>query len=157
MMGLKQHYENVRQVEGTWQLSWFDIEYFIQELHYEITKSYPTQENFHVVGITKGGVIPATLLAKKLNASLDVLDPDGDPDTWNILRSDKIVIIVDDISDSGKTLRKIFSNVPSNLGDYIKVATLCFRKTTEFEPDWSALKVFTDAWMVFPWENGVEK
>jgi hypoxanthine phosphoribosyltransferase len=64
--------------------------------------------------------------------------------------------IVDDICDSGETFKKIFQtyqteySFPFNL----KFACLHFKPhTSHFNPEFSANKFFSDAWISYPWER----
>ncbi len=85
-----------------------------------------------VYGIPRGGLVPAVMLSHRLGLPL-------------VQKIGKNTLIVDDISDSGKTLNKL--NKPN------KVAVLMQRKNTEFKCDFVGKHIDHEDWLVFPWET----
>ena len=127
-----------------------------------------------VVGISRGGLIPATLVAKHLNASevYSVGLRSYDSDCYHATRRDtpyvyqdinyigslsrgEPVLIVDDISDEGKTLQYLTNEGTSNISTAtpIKTATIFIKEKTEFIPNIYHIKVPNEQWVIFPWEN----
>ena len=97
---------------------------------------------YNIYGIPRGGLIPAVLLSHKL----------GIPITQELK---SYSLVVDDISDSGSTLRKILDrcdNPVYNLRE-VYTATLYEREDTIVNPDFVGLHVKYNDWLVFPWEN----
>ena len=116
-------------------LSWNDIETAVESLAYQIRQSDETIGA--IVGLARGGLIPAVMLSHKLGIPL-VSD---DHDTEGYL------LIVDDICDTGNTLEY-----------YVKyegalTATIHHKQTAIVKPDFYYSLVPQDKWIVYPWEN----
>ena len=96
-----------------------------------------------VYGIPKGGLIPAVVIANILDAQLftNIRTVQG-----NILDPEEILII-DDISDTGKTLIGI-----KDITKY-KTITLYIKEGTKFMPDYYLHKCKREEWLVFAWEE----
>ena len=89
-----------------------------------------------VYGLPRGGLPIAVYMSHKLNLPL-------------LFYPTKNSLIVDDISDTGKTLQ----NLPNK-----KIATLFSTDWTITKPDWFVdKKLNKDEWIVFPYENEQEK
>lgn len=118
-----------------------------------------------IVGINRGGCIPAILLSHKLNVPhlpIDVRLRDhtklNKPDLsllYELMRKDKKTLIVDDINDTGDTLQFIWDVMEDR--DLIKYATIYNNEPSSFDKvDYSAYNINKDknpAWLVFPWEE----
>lgn len=127
---------------GKFHISWEEIEELVDILHSQITRSgYKITD---IYGLQRGGLIPAVLLSHRL----------GIPMTKGTISP--TTLIVDDICDSGETFSKIFQryqteySFPFNL----KFACLHFKPhTSRFNPDFSANRFYSDAWISYPWET----
>ena len=116
-------------------VTWDEIEELVELLCLQIVKSGYQIE--HIYGLQRGGLIPAVLLSHKLGIPMT-----QNPNSPNVL-------IIDDICDSGKTFHDIFIEYPKS-----KFACLHFKPhTSYFNPDFSANKFFSDAWINYPWEK----
>ena len=62
------------------------------------------------------------------------------------------VLIVDDISDKGHTLRHVVDHVREAFGNPIQTATIFTKHSTTFIPDYFYKCVEDDQWVTFPWE-----
>ncbi len=117
-----------------------------------------------VVGVLRGGVVPARLIADRLGvedlAVVEVKLYKGvgvrrekpyirQPLVVNVL--DKRVLIVDDVSDTGLTLQVAVNAISMHGPASIRTATLYVKPWTKFVPDYYAVQ--TDKWVVFPWER----
>ena len=127
----------------------------------------------YVVGVARGGLIPATLIAKYLGVR-EVLSiglksyNDGDdytsrvpephvyqdlasscPQIW---RGDP-VLIVDDISDKGNTLQYIDDNLTKQGAINLHTAVIFSKPGTSYEPTYTYSSVPDDEWVLFPWEK----
>jgi len=116
-----------------------------------------------VVGITRAGVIPAAVIASILDIdfhSLRISRRAGDdvrerPAIFSDVPSDvrgKRVLIVDEITTSGDTLRLALAAVRGVHPAEVRTAT-SFARTSGYQPDYSALTM--DAEVVFPWDRQV--
>tara|TARA_R100000951_G_scaffold88755_1_gene76860 strand:+ start:1741 stop:2127 length:387 start_codon:yes stop_codon:yes gene_type:complete len=108
-------------------ISWEEVEILVNILHDNILES---DEDFDtVMGLPRGGLIPAVMLSHKLGLPYKL---DGN------------ALVIDDICDSGKTLKTIQS----------PTAVLHYKPHTSIiEPTFYACKFESDDWIVYPWEN----
>jgi hypoxanthine phosphoribosyltransferase len=143
-------------------LSWADVEQGVNIIINRIgNKKYD-----YVVGIANGGLIPATLIAKKLKLkTMSVgLESYENKDFKNvtlwseinkriyILQQHGLCLLVDDISDSGKSFNYIKNAYLKNEEILCDTASLVVKPKTSFMPDYFAMNVHTDTWVKFPWE-----
>jgi hypoxanthine phosphoribosyltransferase len=156
-------------------VNWSDVERQTQEI---IRQMY--LDEFHpdyVVGITRGGLIPANLISQYLEVPMHTLkvslrdDDQCETNAWMAedAFAGKKILIVDDINDSGATLNWIRqdwqgSNLPNDTawaqiwGGNVRVAVLYDNQSShnEIEVTYSAEQVNkfeTPQWIVFPWEE----
>lgn len=108
-----------------------------------------------IIGLTRGGLVPAIQLSNKndikmLTLALSLRDNTNDSmyekELSEIQKHDNILII-DDIYDYGKTVAKIKQDLP---GKNLKFYTIY--STDENAVDYFSLKKEIDDWIVFPWE-----
>jgi hypoxanthine phosphoribosyltransferase len=109
-------------------LSWDDISVLVEDLCDTIASS--GAEITSITGIKRGGLIPAVMISHKLN--IPYVD-----------RINKDTLVVDDICDTGETLKKSIA---------MYTATLHYKPTAGFTPDFYAKEVGTE-WIVYPWER----
>ena len=149
------------------ELSWADVDNATDRLAVEVLNS---QINIDaILGLSRGGLVPAVLLANKLN--IDRVYSYGLRSyTGNMigaiktyqhiganLGTEENILIVDDISDKGETLGYVKGQVctDSHL-DYIHkniyTCTLCIKRSTNFLPTWHCDTYDDDVWVTFPWE-----
>ena len=115
-----------------------------------------------VVGIAKAGVIPGAVVASMLGCDFFSMKISRDTDTGKMRARPKIiqaaprealgkrVLIVDEITTSGDTLR-MATNALRQVGPIeIRTATN-FVKLGSFKPDYYALE--TELTVVFPWDR----
>lgn len=110
-----------------------------------------------IVGISRGGLIPATILSHRLGVPMIELcwqTRDGDAQDLETLETIKkafnidTTLFVDDICDSGKTINQIKKFIPSSR--WLTLIT----KTTDVE--YAPIRLeenVHDRWIVFPWEK----
>ena len=116
-----------------------------------------------IISINRGGCVPGVFLSHRLNLKHKVIDiqfrdsnrsPDFKMVKKKIKRFDNI-LLVDDINDSGKTLKTIYdlSNAYSKI---IYNATLIYNQESIIKTDFYGrmIKRSEDKnWYVFPWEQ----
>jgi len=142
-------------------LTWDDITSAVSRVTDAITSSGYEVEV--VVGILRGGVIPAVLVADRLGVKdIGVMDikfyeAPGVTGKEPYLRQpltlpirDKNVLIVDDISDTGLTLKVALDVVRHYAPRSVRTATLYVKPWTKLTPDYYAF--VTEDWVVFPWD-----
>ena len=116
-----------------------------------------------VVAISRGGFDPARILCDQLSvqrlASLQVeyytgVDQRrGAPEIVFPLNADVPnlkALVVDDVSDSGNSLKTAIDHVFERGASEVRVATLHVKPWSNFRPDYFAEEV--EAWVVYPWE-----
>jgi hypoxanthine phosphoribosyltransferase len=115
-------------------VSWHEVDTLINILVSWVKEEQPQIDS--VMGLPRGGLIPAVMLSHKLNIPL-VFEP-----TIKTL-------IVDDICDSGKTFKDMLEEHPFNA-----FAALHYKPhTSRIIPTCYGNEFFSDAWLVYPWEQ----
>ena len=109
-------------------LSWDDINILVEDLCQTIASSGVQIKS--IIGIQRGGLIPAVMISHKLHIPF-------------VSRINKDTLVVDDICDTGETLK-------NTIGMY--TATLHYKPTAIFTPDFYSKEVGTE-WIVYPWER----
>jgi hypoxanthine phosphoribosyltransferase len=109
-------------------LSWDDINILVEDLCQTIASSGADIKS--ITGIQRGGLIPAVMISHKLHIPY-------------VSRINKDTLVVDDICDTGETLK-------NTIGMY--TATLHYKPTAIFTPDFYSKEVGTE-WIVYPWER----
>jgi hypoxanthine phosphoribosyltransferase len=109
-------------------LCWDDINILVEDLCTTIRQSGAQIKS--ITGIERGGLVPAVMISHKLNIPY-------------VTKINKDTLVVDDICDSGETLKKTVAGY---------TATLHYKKTAIFTPDFYSKEVGTE-WIVYPWER----
>lgn len=121
-------------------------------------KDQITEDFDCIVGITKGGIFLAGMLAQLLdnrNVYLIAYSGGGEGNSIKRLSSihselkDKKILLVDDLSDKGNTLIMAKSDL-EGLNNQVVIATLHYKPETKLIPDYFA-SIETE-WIVYPWE-----
>jgi hypoxanthine phosphoribosyltransferase len=141
--------------------SWNQIYKMLLEQSEKICKSRYQPDI--IVGIARGGIIPANILSDllKINkvAIIRIEFYEGIAKqriqpilthTLNVAVDGKRILIVDDVSDSGQSLKIVKQHLTEKGAMEIKIATLYAKPTTQTLPDY--FEKTTDCWIVFPWE-----
>ena len=130
----------------------------------------------YIVGITRGGLIPAVMFSHYLDVPMHTLkvslrDDDG-PESNLWMAEDafagKNILIVDDINDAGSTLNWIKEDWPSGCfpnddkwssiwNHNVRFAVMINNAVSQFrDADYFGMEINkheTPCWVVFPWEN----
>lgn len=118
----------------------------------DIASHYKYDKITRIIGISRGGLIPAVRLSHLLNIPMETLNwqtRDGEKKQYfkllNIAKYEDIstTLFVDDICDSGATLEEISKFVP----DAVFATLVTKNQLPEFSP-----KMIGDEWIIFPWE-----
>ena len=159
--------------------TWKDIEHMIQ-----VINNLMFVDNWkpdYIVGLTRGGLVPATILSNMTNIPMYALDvrfrdTGGNytgPESCGWMRDDAIglmgqvthkkhkknILIIDDINDSGRTLSWIKQDWQAEecFGDNVRTACLIDNSPSGFDIlDYTALEINKEenpVWIVFPWEG----
>lgn len=123
-------------------MSWQEVEEAVTKIASKIDRT-----KVHAIyGVPRGGLVLAVLLSHKLDVPMVT-------DLKNILPYRR-VLIVDDISDSGRTLQSLIKNVFSQVAYSWAVpltATIHYKPGSRFRPDIYYKE--TEDWIVYPWET----
>ena len=147
-------------------------------------KQYYSWEHFHtlvgevkkqvtpipniIVSIGKGGSIPGVILAEIFecnNLNLGLKSYQGQsrgqiheyqsPRCYEGLQ-DANILIVDDIADSGETLKYAVNKFIGNGCERVKTASIFYKPCSIFKPDFFAEEVSESTWIVLPWESNLD-
>ena len=114
-----------------------------------------------IVGLVRGGLIPSVYLSHSLGVPMITFDPhllhsNGDPREPIFLPISpsitKVILILDDISDTGKTLSKC-QKFFDNRGFKIFTASVFINQTTTIHESDHYVKDSEKKWVVFPYEE----
>jgi len=106
-----------------------------------------------VVGLVRGGSVPANLISQFLDVPCYMVNKDEDT---HVLPDGKNILVIDDINDTGKALTEVSNYLTFNYEANFKYATLISNMGSTFEVDYFSIdinKLEEDIWIVFPWEN----
>jgi len=160
--------------------TWSDIEHHTQEILRQIHADDWRPD--YVVGLTRGGLVPANLISQYLGCRMETLkvslrdDTECESNLWmaedafgHEMERPKNILIVDDINDTGATLNYIREDWPSGCfpdnsrwtevwGSNVRVAVLVDNESSKsgIPVSYSAVdlnKAEQDSWIVFPWEE----
>jgi len=119
-----------------------------------------------VIALLRGGVVPARLFSDYFHVNLDfsVLDVklyNGIGTTNDEVHvsefygniKGKNILIVDDIWDSGRTMRAVLKYFSTYETSNIKTCTVYLKENAEGKPDYYSEIAKEDEWVVFPWEK----
>jgi uncharacterized protein len=121
-----------------------------------------------VVGITRGGLVPAVYVSHYFNAPLKTIEvsfrdsgvKESVADLVSLLQKGKKLLFVDDICDSGETLEWIYKEIESYNQRYVallKTMVLIHNLgCTKANPDYYGTeinKTEQNVWVVFPFEQ----
>ena len=150
---------------------WIQIERWANRIALDILKTDWRPD--YIVGLTRGGLVPAVLLSHTLNIPMHTLkvalrddDQDCEHNAWmpEDVSNGKNILIVDDINDTGDTLawiredwdKSVYGNtIPTEWHKRIRVAVLVNNLASREQIDWCAIDINKSedpSWIVFPWE-----
>jgi hypoxanthine phosphoribosyltransferase len=116
-------------------LSWDDVNEAVESLAHQIKNSNEHIEA--ITGLPRGGLIPAVLLSHKLGLPYVNLSNDCE--------GHENVLVVDDICDSGETLKEYHQ--------FFTTATIHYKQLAIVKPDFYYSLAPENEWIVYPWEQ----
>jgi len=145
------------QKDKSFPVSWDQFHRDSRALAWRLSEQGPFES---MVAITRGGLVPAAIVARELNIRLvetvsvksyqhqnqgdiEVLKPITDA----ILRGKGKVLIVDDLVDTGATARVVRAMLPS-----AHFATVYAKPLGRELVDTFVTEVSQDTWIYFPWD-----
>jgi len=131
----------VNHIMSIIKFTWEEFDNCADMIADEIKKQGLLNKFTHIYGIPRGGLPLAVALSHRLNKFLTT-------DSINVFRiSGRHILVVDDISDSGKTLKEINPSLS---------ATIHMVKDTAFRPTIHLLLKDKGDWIEYPWERKKE-
>jgi hypoxanthine phosphoribosyltransferase len=141
------------------KVSWAKLGRFMDQLAEDLSE----YKFDRVIGISRGGLIPGVFLSHKFNAPFTAVGVSSYNDETHLQESlicdtpdvifegwEGLILIVDDIADSGKTLQFLQSKIAHNDKISVVIATLYYKEGSIVKPDYYVET--TSRWIVFPWE-----
>jgi hypothetical protein len=117
-----------------------------------------------IVGVSRGGWIPARVLCDLLSAPVlanigvefytDIGETERRPRLTQPLSTDvsgKKVLLVDEVTDTGQSLKLAKEHIVKEGAKEVRTATMYTKPRSAIEPDYHEKK--TSSWLVFPWET----
>lgn len=117
-----------------------------------------------IVGISRGGWPPARIMSDllenpelasvKAEFYLGVAETKGEPvitQPVSVSVGGKKVLVVDDVADTGKSLRLVRNHLREHGASKVKVATIYYKPWSIMVPDYYERE--TSSWVIFPWER----
>mgnify|MGYP000521756859 CR=1 FL=1 len=117
-----------------------------------------------IVGVSRGGWPPARVMSDLLgNVELanirvefyrGVAEAGNEPvitQPLSVSVKGRRVLIMDDVADTGKSLKLVKEHVEKRKADIIKIATIYYKPWSVIIPDYYVR--VTRRWIVFPWER----
>lgn len=139
-------------------ISWDEYNELVSSIASQIGQNEPEA----IVGLTRGGLVPAVQLSHMYNAKLYCLNislRDGKCSSesfdWRRLEKYNRILVVDDINDSGNTLEAVYKQCYTKEILKPTFATLLSKDSSKFDIDVAGEYINKDKendWIVFPWE-----
>lgn len=150
------------------KISWDEIESGVDEISNRINHDFVMSSVDVIVPIARGGLVPGRLVSERINVnkmccltarfykedgkqseSVEIEYTNGD---WDF--KGRNVLVVDDISDSGRTLMGAVGYLKGlEFGPKrILTATIYHKDRSDFVPDYYYQVLWDNDWIVFPWE-----
>ena len=119
-----------------------------------------------VVGVSRGGLIPATIIAEHMNVrelrtigvrsyQLNGLSKRKDSILYQSCSPYLVgkVLLIDDISDTGETFKFLINHFGRNRNiDSLTTCSVFVRRSSSYVPDYYHTDIIGNHWIVFPWE-----
>ena len=142
-------------------VSYDNIAFMVDQLAERVRVDYD-----YIIGIGRGGLIPATMLGYKLNKKVltfgvNTYNDQVKEDNFviyqqpEILKSKSRYLVVDDICDSGNTFsifKKLYDHNTSIPQHSFEYASLFVKDKSSHMVDYYGFSVPEKTWLVFPWE-----
>ncbi len=140
-------------------ITWDEIKHWSDKLADKIAADCEDLEHATLVAVSRGGLVPAQLIAYKLNIrdvrvmKLISYNDTGTREEIKDISTDRLfdgstVYFIDDLADSGATVDYIRKRFPSS-----RICTLLMKSCCTEEPDICTRAGLDEkAWIVFPWD-----
>lgn len=144
-------------------VSWVDIENWCDGIRHKVMEDYSPDT---IIGIARGGLVPARILSDRmwikdlLSVKTEHWGITATKDGAATLKSNlsaniegKKVLLVDDITDTGESLRIASDHVKSHNPGELRTATMLHITRSGVRPTYYAQEVDEKSWtwFIFPW------
>jgi hypothetical protein len=139
-------------------LDWYETDKVLKLLARKIRRNFMPDT---VVGIARGGLVPAVRLSHLFgDKEFRVIQVKYYCDKKRLKKPKLIsgidrlsgkILLVDDVADTGGSLKFVLEHMKKNSKGKVKVATIACKPGSDFKPDYFIFE--TDKWIIFPWEK----
>ena len=142
-------------------VSLWEIQELIELLSKKIIESHKIDS---IVAISRGGIIPARYLAKPLVVRriytvgiefYEDAEKKKQPKIYQRLTeqlTDQTILIIDDIVDSGESMKLAVEEVKLLSPKEIFTCTLYYKQNSIYKPNFYGKSVCDEVWFKYPWE-----
>ena len=137
----------------------------VQSLSDNISAFLSDKKVTKIVTLARGGYIVSRLISQKINVrriySIGI-ECYGDENSANApqiyqtltqrFNDDDIIVIIDDIIDSGESIKIAKREVMNNGGKRIITCALHYKPHSKYKPDYYAQKIDNNIWVDYCWE-----
>jgi hypoxanthine phosphoribosyltransferase len=152
-------------------VSWSDVDEYCMDIVAQMDETGYRPDC--IIGLTKGGVVPARIVADYFDLDMDFIDVkyydginqrmskpkiEGSDEFFGNFHLHKRMLVVDDIWDTGDTMMAVVERLiqpfrPHKLGAHVTTATLFWKEGASKKPDYYAGVAKPGEWINFPWER----
>ena len=142
--------------------SWNQIYSLLLELAEAVRKSRFKPEV--IVGVSRGGWIPARIMSdllenpKLVNVAIEyyvgIAETKHEPmltQPVSLPVKDKKVLVLDDVADTGESLKLVKAHIKKQGASEIRIATIYYKPRSVTVPYYYRKK--TSSWIIFPWDR----
>ncbi len=140
-------------------ISWENIQEWSKIIADKIAADSPDISQVTMIAVSRGGLVPAQLIAYRLNIrdirlmKLISYDNNNRRGETKDISTDRLfdgsdVYVIDDLADTGETIRYLRKRFPN-----ARQCTLITKDNCGEKPDLTAVTMPGDAWLVFPWDE----
>jgi len=141
------------------KVTWREVSTLSKKLSKLVFKQIKNLDDYSVVGLSRGGLIPAVIISQTLNLrqvhSLGIQSynnkTQADAELYQVpnFSNMKKVILVDDLADTGNSFLAALSMLEKK---EVITATLYKKDCSTYVPTCYAENISSDFWLDFPWE-----
>ncbi len=140
-------------------ISWENIQEWSNAIADKIAMDSPDISQITMIAVSRGGLVPAQLIAYRLNIrdirlmKLISYDNNNQRGETKDISTDRLfdgsdVYVIDDLADTGETIRYLRKRFPN-----ARQCALITKENCSEKPDLTATTLPGDMWLVFPWDN----
>lgn len=154
MHGIKQQVSDLKEKKYSWN--------YINKACANLAEQVADREYDMYIALSRGGLVPASILANLNNIgqvqSIGVKSYDsrnqGELYIYQhpIRFEGKRILVIDDLSDNGRTLNHIHRYLLNNGAGHVTSACIFAKRETNHIPMFVYKYIPKDQWVVFPWE-----